>query len=171
MLVVERSNRQNLVKRRMDSIISRSNNREQANFLYSNSVRFRHGYVTRSFQQAKLVKQASQNLRCGWVLAVYIYFRLETLSRFRRLRRVDMYRRRTLESREPVFIVGTLLASRASAREGETGMRIVYMDKWFNRFQFDFRSSAINFLGFANWDLRSFFGPRKSLRLGRKKRS
>jgi len=139
----------------------------QNNFLQVVNKRFKHGYVVQHFQSTSGIKTVLNELRCGLVFGMYIYFRLETLSRFRRLRRVDMYRRRSEETRELIFVMGTLLSLTKSTREDETGVRIVYMDKWFNRFQFDFRSSAINFLGIARWDLRSFFRPYKFF-LGRK---
>lgn len=137
------------------------------NFLVSVLTRKAHGYVASRLREAPIINDKLRDLRCGLAFGMFIFFRLETLQRFRRLRKVDMYRRRTRETREKIFIVGTLLRSTSSEREGERTISILYMDKWFNRLQFDFRVTAVNFLGIAHWDLRSFFRSHKFF-LGRR---
>jgi hypothetical protein len=163
---VVKNNLQNLARKMYDKniLLKKYTNK---NSLNSVSVREVHGYVTQKFRPVPIVGEKLRDLRSGLVFGIYIFFRLETLQRFRRLRKVDMYRRRTQETRERAFLIGTLLRWTGSERDNEKNISILYMDKWFNRLQFNFRSSAVNFLGIAQWDLRSFFRSYKFF-LGRK---
>jgi len=127
--------------------------------IYNNfaSKRYIHGYVSKRLKLGPFKGPDLRSLRCGLVFGIFIGFRLDILNRFRRLRKADMYRRRTAETRENIFIVGTLINWSSSERDRETGVSLIYMDKWCNKCHFSFRTSAFNVFGLAQWDLRSFF--------------
>jgi len=116
-----------------------------------------HGYSSKRLKFGPFRGPDLRSLRCGLVFGIFIGFRLEMLSRFRRLRKSDMYRRRTVETRENIFILGTLINWSSSERDRETNVSLMYMDKWCNKCHFNFRTSAFNVFGLAQWDLRSFF--------------
>lgn len=126
------------------------------NFILRRSI---HGYVSERLKVGPFKGSDLRDLRCGLVLGIFIGFRLEILDRFRRLRKTDMYKRRTSETRENIFLMGTLMSWASSQRDKETGLSLMYMDKWLNKCHFFFRASAYNVFGFAQWDLRSFFRP------------
>jgi len=79
--------------------------------IYNNfaSKRYIHGYVSKRLKLGPFKGPDLRSLRCGLVFGIFIGFRLDILNRFRRLRKADMYRRRTAETRENIFIVGTLI--------------------------------------------------------------